>query len=147
MVTGVVPSPPRCVTSFYSRIGFSISTARPFSLSSTVANSCSRAFRSLFFMQNKVLTSTHSGRLQPTKYFLVGTRTTYQATGCISRKPFQTRHSAFNVEGVHGAHTAAASPHRQAAPAGHNERAALARRRNYSGGGGDLAEIPAETSK
>ena len=54
VVTGAVPSPPRCVPSFLSRIGFIIPTARRFS--SNVANSRFRAFRS-FFMQEKVSTS------------------------------------------------------------------------------------------
>ena len=43
VVTGVVPSPRRYVPSLFSRIGFSIPTARRFS--SNVANSRSRAFR------------------------------------------------------------------------------------------------------
>ena len=80
MVTGVVPSSPRCVPYFLSRIGFSIPAARRFP--SNVANSRSRAFRqSFFFMQEKVPTSMRSVRLEPTKLILIGTRTTYQATG------------------------------------------------------------------
>ena len=43
VVTGVVPSPPRYVPSFLSRIGFSIPTAQRFS--SNFANWRSRAFR------------------------------------------------------------------------------------------------------
>ena len=43
VVTGVIPSPPRYVPSFLSRIGFSIPAARR--VSSNVANSRSRAFR------------------------------------------------------------------------------------------------------
>ena len=43
VVTGVVPSPPRCVPSFLSLIGFSMLTACRFS--SNVGNSRSRAFR------------------------------------------------------------------------------------------------------
>ena len=60
VVTGVVPSSPRYVPSFLSRIGFSIPTARRFS--SNVANSRSRVFRYLvviFFMQEKVPTSSY----------------------------------------------------------------------------------------
>ena len=73
--------PPGTCLQFLSRIGFSISTSRRFS--SNVANSCSRAFREYFFMQEKVPTSTyvHSVRIEPTKLILVGTRITYQATG------------------------------------------------------------------
>ena len=72
--------PPGTCLHFLSRIGFSIPTARRFS--SNVVSSRFRAFRqSFFFMQEKVPTSMHSVRLEPTKLILMSTRTTYQATG------------------------------------------------------------------
>ena len=51
--------------------------------SSSVVNSRSRAFRYSICIKNKVAIDTiiHSARLEPTKLILVGTRTTYQATG------------------------------------------------------------------
>ena len=70
-------SPPGTCLYFLSRIGFSICS----SFSSNVDNSRFRAFRYTIFMQEKVLTSMHSVRLEPMKLILVGTRTTYEATG------------------------------------------------------------------
>ena len=72
------PFPPPLCASFFSRIGFSIPTARR--ISSNVANSRSRACHQSFFAQEKP-TSTHSARLEPTKLNFVGTRTTYRVTG------------------------------------------------------------------
>ena len=37
-------------------------------------------------MQEKAPTSMHSVRLEPTKLILIGTRTTYQATGDAGKK-------------------------------------------------------------
>ena len=73
--------PPGTCLQFLSRIGFSIPTALRFS--SNVANSRSRAFRWSTFTQEKVPTSmyVHSVRIELAKLILVGTRTTYQATG------------------------------------------------------------------
>ena len=80
VVTGVVPSHPRYVPSFLSRIGFSIPTARRFS--SNIANSRSRAFRYInFYARKSPYEYVHSARIEPTKLILVGTRKTYQATG------------------------------------------------------------------
>ena len=61
---------------------FCIPTARRFS--SNVPNSRSLALSANhFFMQEKVPTGMHSVRLEPAKLFLIGTRTTYQATGTM----------------------------------------------------------------
>ena len=81
VVTAVVPSTPRYVPSILSRVSFSIPTARRFS--SNVANSRSCAFRQSIIMQEKVPTYeyVHSVRVDLAKLILVGTRTTYQATG------------------------------------------------------------------
>ena len=62
-----------------SRKAFNIPTASR--RSSNVANSRFRAFHYSIYVQEKVLTSVHSVRLEPTKLILVGTRTTYRATG------------------------------------------------------------------
>ena len=72
---------PRYVPSFLSRLGFSFPAARRFS--SNVAHSRSRAFLYSICLRDKVpaRTSMHSVRLEPTILILVGTRTTYQATG------------------------------------------------------------------
>ena len=63
MVTGAVPSTPRYVPPFLSRIGFSIPTARRFS--SNVANARSCAFRDSIFYARK----------SPYEYALGETRT------------------------------------------------------------------------
>ena len=68
MVKGVVPSPPRYVSSFLSRTGFSAPTARPFS--SNDANSRSRACANHFFYANPY-EYVHSVGIEPTKLILV----------------------------------------------------------------------------
>ena len=80
MVTGVVPSPPRYVPSFF------VAHRVQHSHCSSVFIECSLLTLSrfppiIFFMQEKFPTSMHSVRLEPAKLILVGTRTTYQATG------------------------------------------------------------------
>ena len=82
MVTGVVPSPPRYVPSFLSRIGFSIPTARRFS--SIVAHSRSRAFRYDQFSCKKTslrVCALGENGTREIDFSTVGTRITYQATG------------------------------------------------------------------
>ena len=77
-VSGVVPSP-RCVPSFFSRIGFSIPTARRFS-----SNECCQLTLFLALSDNQFLCkkkSLRSVRIELTKLILVGTRITYKATG------------------------------------------------------------------
>ena len=74
--------PPGTCLQFLSRIGFSIPTARRFS--SNVANSRSRTFRSSIFYATKSsyeYSYVHSGRIELAKLILVGTSSTYQATG------------------------------------------------------------------
>ena len=66
VVTVVVPSLPRYVPSFLSRVGFSIPTARRFL--SNVANSRSRASSPYEYV--------HSVRIELAKLILVGTRIT-----------------------------------------------------------------------
>ena len=51
VVTGAIPSPPRYVPSFLSRMGFSIATARRFS--SNVANSHALALSANQFLRKK----------------------------------------------------------------------------------------------
>ena len=64
VVTGVVPSPPRYMPPFLSRIGFSIPTAGRFSSNVAINNSSrSRAFRQSI-IQEKVYTSTLWARQQ-----------------------------------------------------------------------------------
>ena len=72
--------PPGTCLYFLSRIGLSIPTARRF-LSNVATRTLSRFPPINLFMQEKVPTSMHSVRLEPTKWILIGTRTTYQATG------------------------------------------------------------------
>jgi len=73
--------PPRHLPSFFfcrAYIGFGIPTARRFyrmQLTHALALSANH-----FVMQEKVPTSMHSVRLEPTKLILTGTRTTYQTT-------------------------------------------------------------------
>ena len=84
VVTGVVPSHPRYVPSFLSRIWFSVTTARRFS--SNVASSRFRAFRESNCAQEKfpvrIYTSMHSGGLELTRLtYVAGTRITCYTTG------------------------------------------------------------------
>ena len=83
VVTGVYPSPPRCVPCFFlSRIGFiSIPTARRFSSNVANSRSLSRFPLTNFLMQENAPTSMHSVRLEPTNLVLISTRITYQGTG------------------------------------------------------------------
>ena len=80
VVTGVVPSSPRYVPSFLSRIEFSNPTAHRFS--SDVANSRSRAFRRPTFGARKhPYECVHSVRIDLTKLI---TRISYQSTRDLS---------------------------------------------------------------
>ena len=80
VVTDVVPSPPRYVPSFLSRIGFSIPAARPFS--SNVATVALALSANQFLCKKITYEYVHSARIESTKLILVGTRITYQATIC-----------------------------------------------------------------
>ena len=72
--------PPGTCIQFFSRIGFSIPTARRYS--SSVTNSRSRASRlSLFYARKSPDEYVHSVRMELAKLILVGTRITCQATG------------------------------------------------------------------
>ena len=71
MVTSVVP--------FLPSIEFMIPTARRFS--SNVANSRSRTLSHSILTKEEVPTNVRSLGLEATKLILIGTRTTYQATG------------------------------------------------------------------
>ena len=80
MVTGVVPSPPQHVALFF------VAHRIQHSHYSSIFIECSYLTLSRFppinfFMQEKVPTSMHSVRLEPTKLILIGTRATYQASG------------------------------------------------------------------
>ena len=84
MVTGVYPSPPPVRAFIVCRayyIGFI-----QHSHCSSIFIECNLLTLSCFppinfLMQEKVPTSMHSVRLEPTKLILIDTRTTYQATG------------------------------------------------------------------
>ena len=82
MVTGVVPSP-LDVPSFLSCLGFSIPTARRFSLNvgMLLTHALALSASIFFYARKNPYEYVHSGRIEPTKLVLIGTKITDQVSG------------------------------------------------------------------